>query len=172
VSASRWRTASIVLTVGLVICLAGLVHELSTDGTSSQADHALVVSRAESGAEKAARVAAVHLTTYDYRSLDTAFSWVDDAGTAKFRKEYAKVSAPIKKVVAQLKVHAVGSVDDAAAEAKDADHATVLLFVDQTLTSGTSSERKLVTPRVTMTMVRTGGHWLVDEVAVRNLAGG
>jgi Mce-associated membrane protein len=160
--------------VALVASLVGLGFALSDTGSAKSdaaATKALDLSRASAGAERAARAAAVHLTTYDYRTLATDFSWVQDAGTAKFRKEYAEISAPVKKVVAQLRVHAVGSVDDSAAKAKDADHATVLLFVDQTLTSATDSERKLVTPRITMTMVRVGGRWLVDEVALRNLAG-
>lgn len=163
----RWRAIAAGLAVALVASVATAVAFHHDD--SGAAAHALTLARAEQGALTAARSAAVHLTTYDYRSIATDFSWVDGAGTAKFRKEYAKISAPVKEYVAQLKVHAVGTVDDAAARVTDASHVTVLLFVDQTLTSAASTERKLDTPRIAMTMVRQHGVWLVDQVALRNL---
>ncbi|MET3960194.1 Mce-associated membrane protein [Marmoricola sp. OAE513] len=167
----RWRTLALVLAVALGVALVGWAEARSGDEGSSKADRALALAAAEKGATAAARKAAVNLTTYDFSSIDADFAWIDDSGTEKFKAEYAKVSAPIKKAVAELKVHAEGSVDEAAATAKDADHVTVLLFVDQTLLSGTSTERQLATPRITMTMVREDGRWLVDDVAVRNLAG-
>lgn len=171
----NWRTMAVGLAVALVLSLAGLCFALvnaSGDGASvssrgnSPAD---VLIKAEGDAEKAARAAAVHLTTYDYKSLATDFDWAVAAGTEKFQQRYAEVSAPTKKYVAELKVHAEGSVDQSAATAQDADHVTVLLFVDQTLTSASSTERQLATPRVRMSMVRQGGAWLVDDVTVRNL---
>lgn len=167
-----WRTVAIGLALALTLALAGLVVVLVRDdagptrGSDATAETLLA---AEADAEKAARAAAISLTTYDYQTLDTDFDWVVTAGTPAFRDRYADVVTATRKVVTELKVHAVGSVDAAAATAQDADHVTVLLFVDQTLTSDAGAERRLATPRVRMSMVRSGSRWLVDDAAVRNL---
>lgn len=167
----RWRAVATGLAVALVLALGGLGLVLAENGDEAAVPSPMVegLLKAEADAEKAARAAAVHLTTYDYRTLSTDFDWVVTAGTPTFRERYAEVSAPTKRYVTEFKVHAVGSVEDAAATAQDLDHVTVLLFVDQTLTSDAGAERQLATPRVRMSMVRSGEHWLVDDVAVPKL---
>ncbi|RNL79563.1 hypothetical protein [Nocardioides marmorisolisilvae] len=143
-------------------------------GGSKGEDQAVRLAAAGKAANKAARVAVVEMTTYDYKSVNKDFAWVDDAGTAKFRKQYAEVSAPIKKLVVQLKAKANGTVVDSAPIVKDADHVTVLLFVDQTISNpgsgSTGPQKGLDQPRVTMKMVRQGGRWLVDEVNISSLS--
>jgi Mce-associated membrane protein len=171
VSRDRWKALAIALALALVVSLIALVvavrHESS--GGSSQASHALVLSEAAQGAEAAARTAVVALTTYDYATYGADYLRVERAGTAKFKKYYAQVSAPIRQLVVRLKAHAVGTVVASSATAKDADHVTVLMFVDQTLTNATNSDRKLDQPRVTVQMVLSGGRWLVDTVDLSNL---
>lgn len=167
------------LAVGLLLALGGLVVVAVTAGDDGSSDDAASSAGrtgsaadlldAEAAAEKAARAAAVRLTTYDYRSVATDFDWAVLAGTPSFRDKYAEVSAPIMKVVVELKVHAVGTVNQAAATATDPDHVTVLLFVDQVLTSEEDAEPKISTPRITMAMVRQDGRWLVDDVAIPDL---
>jgi Mce-associated membrane protein len=134
-------------------------------------DHGRDLDEAGRDAERAARAAAVAMTSYDHSTADRDFGWVDTAGTAKFREQYAEVSAPVKELVVSMKAHAEGMVVDSAARVRDTDHVTVLLFVDQTLTSADKdADRELDQPRVTMTMVRQGGRWLIDEVKLRNLS--
>jgi Mce-associated membrane protein len=160
----RGRLLVVVLAVLLVAALValGLVarawkheHDLRTAGDQ---------------AERAARSAVISMTSYDYRTLDKDFAWVDDAGTDRFRKHYAQVSAPVKKLVIQMKASAHGSVVAAAAQVKDTSHVTVLMFVDQTLTNPGQAQKGLDQPRVTMKMVKQDGHWLVDDVALNNLS--
>jgi Mce-associated membrane protein len=167
----QWKLVAAVLALLLVAALITLVvlARHSEDDASVPDASAQVRLDAEHDADAAAKKAAVSLTTYDWATLDEDFSWAEDAGTAKFQDQYAEVSAPIRKLVLELKAHAEGSVVDSAARATDADHVTVLLFVDQTLTNQGSSERKLDQPRMTMSMVREGGRWLVDEVKLSNL---
>jgi hypothetical protein len=143
-------------------------------GGSKGEDRAVRYAAAGKAANQAARAAVVEMTTYDYRSVTRDFAWVDDAGTAKFRTQYAEVSKPIKKLVVQLKARAKGTVVASAPIVKDADHVTELLFVDQEISNpgnGSSGPQKgLDQPRVTMEMVRQGGRWLVDEVTIRSLS--
>jgi Mce-associated membrane protein len=159
----RWQVATVVL----ALALSGALVALGL--TMSSLSHERALTDAGRQAQVAARKAVVSMTTYDYRTLSHDFAWVDEAGTAKFRKQYAEVSAPIKKLVLALRARAEGSVVASAAEVKDADHVVVLVFVDQTLSNPGQSQPGLDQPRVTMTMVRQGGRWLVDEVKLNNL---
>jgi len=159
------RTLVIVLVVALVAALVALAL-VATDA-KRQRDEA----DAGEAAQKAARAAVVAMTTYDYATIDDDFAWVDDAGTAKFRKQYAEVSAPITKLVVELKAHAKGTVVDSAVRVEDGEHATVLLFVDQTLTNPGQKQPGLDQPRITMKMVKEDGDWLVDEVELHTVSG-
>ena len=156
----------------LVVALVGLlVAALVALGLVWRAlEHRRELDSAGRAAERAARAAAVAMTSYDYRTADRDFAWADTAGTARFRSQYAEVSAPVEKLVVELKARATGTVLDSAARVRDADHVTVLLFVDQALTSEEGADsRRLDQPRVVMKMVRQGGRWLVDMVDLRNL---
>ncbi len=140
--------------------------------STERADQALIRVEAGEGAEAAARKAVVAMTSYRYQSVEEDFSWVEEAGTDKFRDQYAEVSKPVKELVVRLKARASGSVVASAPIVHDADHVTVLLFVDQELISEGSSDqpsRGLDQPRVTMSMVREGGRWLVDSVDLKSL---
>ncbi|RNL64820.1 hypothetical protein EFK50_02180 [Nocardioides marmoriginsengisoli] len=168
----QWRQISAVLAVllvGSVITLMFLIRSAENDEPTSGGSSAQVLRAAEKAADAAARQAAVSLTTYDYASLEEDFSWAETAGTAKFQDQYAEVSAPIRELVTETRAHAEGTVVDSAARAVDADHVTVLLFVDQTLTSKGSDRPTLDQPRLTMMMVREDGRWLLDEVKLSNL---
>lgn len=174
-STRSWRGIAAALAVALVASLVGLGVALTRGGddggsptSSSAADEALDLREAESAALDAARAAAVQLTSYDHATLEEDFAWVEDSGTQELQDQFSQISTPIRKAVTELEVHAEGTVQDAAARAEDVDHVTVLLFVDQTLTSAASSERRLVTPRVTLSMVRQDGRWLVDAVELND----
>lgn len=172
-----------VLVVGLasllvmsLVALLVVVLLWQTDNDDAGAgDRALALAAAGKAADRAARTAVVEMTSYDYRTVTKDFSWVDEAGTAKFQKQYAEISAPIKKLVVQLRATAKGTVVASAPVVKDTSHVTVLLFVDQAITNpgngSTGPQRGLDQPRVTMQMVRQGGRWLVDEVKISSLAG-
>lgn len=165
-----WRLLSGVLALALVGALVALGLVVGNDDTTADGSgEAYALSDAGTQAEKAARSAAVHMTTYSSTTLATDFDWVDTAGTPKFRTYYREVSEPIKKLVRQLGSKAVGSVVDSAPKVRDVDHVTVLLFVDQVITGRDATDRQLDQPRVTMSMVRSDGRWLVDEVKLRNL---
>jgi len=171
----RMQLAVVGLASLLLMSLVALlvVVLLWQTGGSRGEDRAVEYAAAGKAADKAARTAVVKMTTYDYRTVQKDFSWVEDAGTAHFRKQYAEVSKPIKTLVVQLKAKATGTVVASAPIVKDADHVTVLVFVDQEISNpgnGSGAQRGLDQPRVTMTMVRQGGRWLVDQVKIVSLS--
>ena len=157
----------------VALLIVVLLWRSDRDGGPAE-DRATAQLAAGRAADKAARAAVVRMTSYDYRTVTKDFAWVEDAGTERFQQQYAEVSAPIKRLVVRLRAHAEGTVVASAPLVKDADHVTVLLFVDQAITNPGSSgqQRGLDQPRVTMSMVREGGRWLVDQVKLSSLTGG
>jgi Mce-associated membrane protein len=162
------------LSMSLVALLVVVLLWQTDDDDAKAGDRAVALAAAGRAADKAARAAVVEMTSYDYRTVTKDFAWVDDAGTAKFQKQYAEISAPIKKLVVQLEATAKGTVVASAPLVKDSRHVTVLLFVDQQISnpgSGSAGpQRGLDQPRVTMQMVRQDGRWLVDQVKISSLA--
>lgn len=157
------------LLLSLVALLVVTLAWRGDHGGTAKGQEAIAFAQAGRSAEKAARAAVTSMTTYDYATLEKDFSWVDDAGTAKFRQHFEEVSVPIKKLVLARKADARGSVVASAADVRDADHVTVLLFVDQVLTIPGQTQHGLDQPRVTMSMVRQNGRWLVDDVQLNSL---
>lgn len=122
-------------------------------------------------AATAARDAVIRMTTYDHRTVDEDFSWVDDAGTEEFQQTFSAASTDAIELIKGFKSSAKGTVIDAAATVVNADHVKVLLFVDQELKAPGQPEPKLEESRVIMQMVLEGGRWLVDDVQLLNLLG-
>jgi Mce-associated membrane protein len=116
--------------------------------------------------EEASRIA-VSMTSYDYRSVDKDFAWIDRDGTSKFQQTFSESTKPIRQLIARTRATATGKVSDAAGTATDVDHVEVLLFVDQVLKRAGDGKSSVDSNRVVMDMVRTGGRWLVDDVELR-----
>ena len=131
---------STLLVMSLVALLVVVLLWRTDRDESAAGDRALARIAAGKAAEKAARTAVVRMTSYDYRTVDKDFGWVEDAGTARFQKQYAEVSAPIKRLVVRLRAHAEGSVVASAPVVADTRHVTVLLFVDQAITNPGSTK--------------------------------
>jgi len=161
------HTAPRVLVVGLAVALVaalvalGIVwqHERSA---SEQAG----LREAETAATEAASEIAVAMTSYDHRTVDEDFSWVEDDGTTDFQQKYAESTEPIRELVEKTRATAEGTVTEAAATADDAGHVTVLLFVDQALRRS-GGDPSMDSTRVVMHMVLQDGQWLVDDVELR-----
>ncbi|RYJ05752.1 MAG: hypothetical protein EON52_09915 [Actinomycetales bacterium] len=147
-----------ILLVAALVLAAVLAWRLA--GSGGQED-------AEEGALKVARQRAVQITTYTPASYDRDVAWAEDGATPKFADEYAKANAPLRKVVKKVEASAQGRVVASSATAKDDDHVSVLLFVDQTLTQGSTGKQSTQDSRVEMAMVRRDGRWLVDDVTLR-----
>ncbi|KQY59697.1 hypothetical protein ASD11_09140 [Aeromicrobium sp. Root495] len=122
---------------------------------------------AEREASKVARQRAVQITTYTPSTYERDVAWAEAGATPAFAEEYARANAPLKKVVTKVKASAQGDVVAASASARDDDHVTVLLFVDQTVTQGATGKQMKQDSRVEMDMVRRDGRWLVDDVNLR-----
>lgn len=160
-----WLTAPVIgLALALLVALVALAlvwRDLGQERDLREAQDARVASAEQ--AKLAATAATERMTSYDYRSLEEDFAWVTEDGTPKFADTFGKASEPVKKAIVALKAHADGEVTRSAVTLTDDAHATVLMFVDQTISDETSEE-KIDQSRVEMVMVLDRGRWLVDEV--------
>jgi Mce-associated membrane protein len=162
-SSRRLQVLCAALALGLVAALTGAIL-LWRERTDERAHE-----DAGSAAEKAARAAVVKMTTYDYRTVDDDFTWVEDAGTTAFQDYFAKASTNAIAFIKTVKASATGEVKDSAAVVEDDEHVRVLLFVDQTITSKGQKDSNTDQPRVTFHMVLQDGQWLVDQVGINDL---
>jgi Mce-associated membrane protein len=128
-------------------------------------------SSAVPAAEEAARRAVTRMTTYDFRSVEEDFSWVEDAGTEEFQETFTAAADDAITMIKGLKSSAVGTVIDSASTFEDETRVRVLLFVDQELMVAGQDKPDLEESRVTMQMVLQDGRWLVDQVGLQNLLG-
>lgn len=165
---TRSRLLIGVLALALVAAVVALVVVWrDRDQADDRADASAELVDASVAAEKVARETVTRMTTYDHRTAEEDFGWVDDAATDNFQENFDGADAI--SVVKSLKASAEGTVVDSAANAADVDHVKVLLFVDQKVRSegerGYASEQS----RVTVQMVREDGRWLVDEVQIDNV---
>jgi Mce-associated membrane protein len=126
------------------------------------------VTAEESGraAQQAAERAVVAVLAYDYRTLDQNEKDAESYLTERYRSaEFAplwatvKKNAPASKTVITAKVVGSGLVDTAP------DRVRVLVLVDRPTSNAGTAAPVTYQDHVTVTMVRTGGRWLIDGLA-------
>ena len=161
-----WVPLALAVALGGALVAAGLVWHASRDHETETAAQTLI--SAGTDAQAAAEAAAVSMTTYDYRTVDQDFAWIDTAGTEDFKKYFSGISAPAIKLVKQLQAAAQGSVLDSGVDVEDATHVKVVLFVDQTITGKAEGTSAPDQSRIVMYMVLQDGRWLVDRMELKN----
>ena len=148
-----------------------LVAALVAVGLLWQQNRELAAARdledAEQDATSAASRIAVSMTSYDHRTLEEDFAWIEQDGTGDFEATFSESTEPIRRLIERTEARAEGTVTEAAGDAEDVDHVTVVLFVDQRLRRAGDRRDAVDSSRVVMEMVREGDAWLVDSVLLR-----
>ena len=162
-----WVAALLAVALAGALVAVGLLwraeHEQRQDVA---ANSALIDAGAE--ARAAAERAAVAMSTYDYRTVEEDFAWVDTAATEEFKARFSEISLPSINLVKTLESSAKGEVVDSGVVVEDATHVKVVLFVDQRITGKAEGTSEPDQSRVTMHMVEQGGVWLVDDVELKS----
>lgn len=158
----RPRRADVLLLVALAVVVA-LAATAALLGARARSDDRVEQARRE--AQAAAEAHAVTLLSYDHRHLDRDFARAGKVLTGRFADDYAATTEKVVRPSAE-QVKAVVTADVAASSVVRAseNRVVVLLFVDQTTTSTRLEGPKVDLNRVRMTMVRSGGEWLVSGV--------
>jgi Mce-associated membrane protein len=121
--------------------------------------------RARAEAQAAAERHAVTLLSYDHRRLDRDFARAREVVTGPFADDYATTTERVVRPSAEeVKAVVTAEVASSAVVRAGENRAVVLLFVDQTTTSTRLEGPKVDLNRVRMTLVRSGGEWLVSGV--------
>ncbi len=149
------------VTVLLSAALAGALALAGWLLLEMRETHAVEAARTEATAQ--ARIAAVALTSYDYKSLDDDFDAVRRLATDPFASQFDKASETLTDVLEKYQGTAKGKVVRAAVSSADEDRVEVLLFVDQTVTSSMQQRPRVDRNRIAMTLVRTDDGWRVSE---------
>ena len=158
----RPRRTDVVLVAAVVLVLALAATVALVTVRAGGQDRA---ERARSQARAAAEAHAVTLLSYDHRRLDRDFARAREVLTGDFAEDYAATTEKVVRPSAEeVKAVVTAEVAPRRWSGPSENRAVVLLFVDQTTTSTRLEGPKVDLNRVRMTLVRTGGQWLVSGV--------
>jgi Mce-associated membrane protein len=162
--ASRSGTVLVAPLAVLVVLLVAVTAVLGV--WSSRTSGGGAVEDARRDALSAARAASRVLFSYDYRHLDKDFAAGKAVTTGTFASDYEKTTSKIVNDVApRYKAVVVADVSDAAVVSATAARVQVLVFVNQRSTSSLAAGQKITQSRLTMTLERKHGTWLVSKVS-------
>jgi Mce-associated membrane protein len=159
----RWmHSKAALLSAGalIVALVVGLALSLSALGDQN----ALANSR--TSALSAAKTYSVELASYNYRDLGRDFSAVAANSTPSFRRTFAESSNALKSTLGRYKATAVASVVSAGVVSASTSRAAVLVFLDQKIANSTQTKPTTDRSQVEITLVRSGGRWLIDQVTL------
>ena len=159
----RWmRSKAVLLSAGVVVVALAVGLALSLSALSNQ--NALASSRTTALA--AARTYSVELASYNYRNLNRDFGTVAANSTPSFRRTFAESSDALKSTLTRYKATAAASVVSAGVVSATTSRAVVLVFLDQNIANSTQTKPTTDRSQVEITLVRSGGRWLVDQVTL------
>lgn len=145
---------SLVVIVGLAVAL--IVSQVQLSNQNS-------LNAERTSAVTVAKAYALDVATYSYRHLHQDFGRVESESTASFRHTFIQSSGSLAKVLVQYKATATAKVLRSGVESVSSSRAVVLLFVNQSVTN-TAQGVSTDTNRIEVTLVRSGGRWLLADV--------
>ncbi len=159
----RWVHSKVaLLSVGALIVALVVALALSLVALGNQ--NAVASSR--TSALSAAKTYAVELASYNYRDLNRDFSTVTVNSTPSFRRTFAESSDALKSTLSRYKATAVASVVSAGVVSASTSRAVVLVFLDQKIANSTQTKPTTDRSQVEITLVTSGGRWLIDKVTL------
>jgi hypothetical protein len=154
---------NVVLAVAAVGLAAALVVSLVTRGGGGGGGP---LDATQTGALAVGRTYALDLASYDYRHLQQEFGVVLAHSTPTFRKSYQESSSALASTLTKFHATATAKVVAEGIVSETATQATVLVFVDQTVTNSTQKAPTVDRSQLEITLVQSGGSWLIDQVTL------
>ncbi|KAA1429116.1 hypothetical protein [Nocardioides antri] len=166
----RYQLAIVVLLV-LVLVVASLAIWLVSKKNAAEddlekAEADIETYQAGPDARDAAEEILLEMTSYDYRRIEDEYAWLDHFANDELRGRFEKQVPNLKKVIRRSKARARGEVVQSAYNTIDSTSATVLAFVRQRLTDATNRRGVLEDQWTTLTLVREGDEWLIEDIDI------
>jgi hypothetical protein len=153
--------AAVSIIAGVLLTVFGVQHLRSGGGDDSLDD-----SRQQ--AVSAASSAAQTIFSFSSDKLDEHESASKALMTSSFAKDFEKVAPALSEVTAQRKIQVKAVAREAAplacGDECSPNKVTVLVFLDQARLVGSSKEPTVFANRISVSMVKTDGGWLVNNV--------
>lgn len=159
-SVPAWLLAALAMLVALALAAAGYLSTQPSDAA---------IEDATSEAQSAAEHAVTTILAYDYRHLDADQKAADALMTPAYQKKYDPLFSQIAANAPDLKAVVTAQVVASGIVRSGEDRVQVLVFVNRPTSRADGSQ--LYRDQVVMTMDRTGGDWLVDDMDTNQLAG-
>ena len=155
--------------LAVVACLAVVAIAASTLTALAavRISHRHEIDQARRSAVAAAKSDLATVHSYDYRHLSSDFADAEALLTPRFRAQYVKTTAAgVEPLAAKYRATSTAVVSPGAAAAitVNTHRAVVLVFVAQTVTNSQLAAPRLDRSRINVTLVRSGGHWLIDDL--------
>ncbi len=157
-----WLLAALaVLTAAALVAAGYLVSQPSDDAIATS------TSEAQTAAERAAST----LLAYGWQTMDEDQKAADALLTASYRKKFDQLFAVLKENQPSTKTDVkVDKIVASGIVRSGEDRVSVLVFLNRSRTNATSTEPVTYRDQVVMTMVKSDGDWLVDNMNTNQLA--
>ena len=109
---------------------------------------------------------AVESAGYDYRHLDRDFGVALAHSTPSFRRSFTQSSDALKTTLTRYHATAHATVVSAGLVSATTSRAVALVLVDQTIANSTQKTPTTDRSQVEITLVNSGGSWLIDQVSL------
>lgn len=150
--------AAAAMVIGSIVLVTGIKD------SGSKGD----IAAAQTQASAAAGTAAETIFSFSYDKLDDHLSASQALMTPKFAEDFKKIAPALTELAPQRKIVVKAAVSEAAAlpcgNDCSADKADVLVFIDQARLIGDTKTPTVFANRVKVSMVRSGGTWLVSDI--------
>jgi Mce-associated membrane protein len=104
--------------------------------------------------------------TYNYKTLSADYAAAEAGLTPRFRANYLTTTASsVTPEATKTQAVSAAAVTAGGVSVATATTATVLLFVDQTVTNNLLAHPRLDRSRIKVSMVKLNGRWLVDNLS-------
>lgn len=139
----------------------------STQDDLDQAEDDVASYAAGPEAQAAAESILAEIISFNHRDIEDEYDWTKYLADDDLRSDYENNIAPkFRKVILKTKATADGEIAQSAYNIVDEDTVNVLAFVRQRLTDVDHEDGVVAEQWASLTMVRDGDDWLIDEIDI------
>ncbi len=115
----------------------------------------------------AARTYAADLATYNYKDLNPDFGKVLNESTPSFKQDFTQSTEALKTTLTRYDASASADVLAVGLVSVTSNRAVAMVFLNQTVNNTLQKNKSSTTEnRVEITLVYSGGRWLIDQVSL------